>query len=127
MARFYLDHNVEHGLARLLNEIGHDATSARTEHTTRLRDGAHLLYASQTSRIIITHNQKDFVELHHAWAIWTDAWNVVDRLSGIVILPHNVEWDLYRITGELEGLLQASESLVSHLFRWTPASGWIDE
>jgi hypothetical protein len=127
MARFYLDHNVAHGLARLLNERGHDATTALAEHTTRLRDGAHLLHTSQASRIIVTHNQKDFVELHHAWALWTDAWNVADRHSGIVVLPHIAGWNVYRIAGELEVLVHAHESLLSRLLRWTPASGWIEE
>lgn len=127
MARFYLDHNVENRLARLLNEHGHNATTALAEGTMTLRDGAHLLFAARSTRIIVTHNKKDYVELHHAWLEWTAAWNVRERHSGIIIIPQNADWDLYRIANQVESIGESITSLEGRLMRWTPSSGWIEE
>lgn len=127
MARFYLDHDVGLLLARLLNEFGHDATTSRTEQTTALRDSAHLLHATRDARTILTHNQKDFVELHHAWCEWTNAWEVSERHSGVIVIPQNSVWTLRRIAHEVDDLMNWAGPMENRLFRWTPERGWFEE
>lgn len=126
MARFYLDNDVGIRLARLLDERGHDATFALNEQTMRLRDCEHLLYAATTSRILVTHNRKDYLELHHAWLTWTRAWDVEHRHSGVIVLPQNAGWDFYRMADEVETIVLPRASMTNRLVHWTPARGWIE-
>lgn len=127
MARFYLDHDVGLRLARLLNELGHNATTSLAEQTTTLRDSAQLLHATRNERVIVTHNKRDFVELHHAWRSWSSAWNVSERHAGVIVVPQAANWPLRRIAREVEDVLSQANLMENRLYRWTPERGWFEE
>lgn len=127
MARFYLDHDVGLRLARLLNEHGHDARTSLHEQTTHFRDGLHLLYATRADRIVLTHNERDYLELHHAWHAWTAAWGVAEQHRGVIVIPQDAGWGLHQMAEEVELVLDRTAAVENRLFRWTAEQGWIEE
>ena len=90
MAHLYLDHNVHLDLADLLTGMGHPTTTARNERMELATDDAHLLLTTRSHRILVSHNNKDFLLLHNAWGRWSQALCVPQAHAGILIVPENI-------------------------------------
>lgn len=76
--------------------------------------------------MLVTHNRKDYLELHHAWLVWTRAWAIDQRHSRVFVLPQIVGWDLYRVADEMESIVVSRTSMMNRLLHWTPSRGWIE-
>lgn len=74
--RLYLDEDVRPLLAEILCDRGFDATSAARARRKGLTDEEQLLFAAKEQRALVTHNIRDFVELHASFS---------DRHAGIVL------------------------------------------
>lgn len=132
MARFYLDHNVSRRLVRLLREHDHDVITTAELGSERASDGLHLLSASSLDRVLVTHNERDFLMLHDAWLRWRRAWHVTAAHAGIIVLPQVQQWNPMRSVGELEALAEPSDTprigsaLRNQLWTWRPVEHWIE-
>jgi hypothetical protein len=63
--RLYLDDDSASALlARLLRAAGHDVELPHESGLAGDDDPVHLGHAAQTSRVLLTHNHKDFDKLH---------------------------------------------------------------
>jgi hypothetical protein len=60
----YLDECVNRHLSERLHRRGINATTAVEERTLGLDDESQLLYATRLGRVILSHNQKHFLQLH---------------------------------------------------------------
>jgi hypothetical protein len=70
VAAFYLEDGVSHAIARELQGIGHQATTANAAGQKGAPDEAHLRFATQRQWVLVTHNARDFRMLHRAWHLW---------------------------------------------------------
>jgi hypothetical protein len=66
--RFYLDEDFAYG-ARLkaIRAVSIDVLSAREAGMLRRSDDDQLRYSTAASRLILTHNQRDFARIHKEW------------------------------------------------------------
>lgn len=128
MPRFYADHNVSTHTASALRRRGHDVTMAREIHQERAADYRQLLVAAEESRILITHNERDFSLLHGAWLLWTAAWAVAPQHSGILSFPQwrptLQDWDSEDAAEQLTTFVEQHPSLANQLYVWRRGSGW---
>ena len=88
IARFYLDENVKEFLVAALIAIGFDTVSTSQMGRKGASDFMQLLFAAQTGRVVITHDSKDFQQLHGAWLAWSAAWGaaIAAQHPGILII-----------------------------------------
>ena len=88
ITRFYLDENVKEQLVAALIAIGLDAVSTWQMGRKGASDFMQLLFAAQSGRVLVTHDVKDFQQLHSAWLAWSAAWGVsaTARHPGILII-----------------------------------------
>jgi len=93
--RFYLDQDVNKALKRALQAYYPESDCEVTAAESGLHlayDGHHLLHAAQNRRILVSHNGKDFITMHDAWARWSAAWGVAPQRArhyGILIIPQS--------------------------------------
>ena len=66
--RLYLDESVSVALAAVLLQHGVDCLTARDAGSLGTDDESQLLFATQQSRIILTHDTRDFLHLASMWA-----------------------------------------------------------
>lgn len=66
MARLYADENFHGRAVEELRKLGHDVLTVREAGNadTGIPDDEVLEYATQQSRILLTFNRKDFIQLH---------------------------------------------------------------
>jgi hypothetical protein len=77
--RVYLDQDVDVLLSDLLAAHGLDCQTALACGHIGWSDEAHLEFSSQDSRVIVTHNRRDFEQLALAW------WGAKKEHGGIVL------------------------------------------
>ena len=77
--RLYLDEDVDVLLADLLAARGFDCLTSVNAGHSGWSDEAHLEYALQESRILISHNRADFEQLAVGW------WSLQKEHAGIVL------------------------------------------
>jgi hypothetical protein len=120
VAKFSTDANIPQSFAGFLRAGNHDVTTARQLGLTTAPDDKHLLEAAMAGRILITHDEEDFVLLHGAWRRWTSAWGI-DRTAqhaGILVLPQ-ISVSLHGwLVQNIERLLAARPSLANELHLW---------
>ena len=132
MAPLLADHNLSRPLVRLLRDRGHDAVTSRELGLDRATDGLHLLTASSLDRVLLTHNERDFLLLHDAWLRWAAAWNIQPLHAGVIVLPQGQRSSAERSAREVEELLRVEHDqetparLTNQLWVWRPARGWIE-
>jgi hypothetical protein len=61
--QFHLDEHIHSGIAAGLRGHGIDVTTAAESGLIEADDAAHLLFAQQTQRVIVTHDE-DFLAIH---------------------------------------------------------------
>lgn len=76
MALLYVDHDVSVLVAPLLRAKGHDIVVTSELGLGGESDSNHLLRAAQEGRILVSHNQRDYMLLNRAWLDWTEGWPV---------------------------------------------------
>lgn len=124
MADFFLDNNVAVDLAVRLRHLGHTAVTARDHGTPHANDNEHLLTAALNGWILVTHDRKDFIELHRAWCNWLRQFGVSVTHSGILVIPQVPPPQRDRLAREIDTLVRRQAVLENTLHTWSPAGGW---
>ncbi|MBA2277919.1 MAG: hypothetical protein H0W06_09185 [Chloroflexia bacterium] len=81
------------------------------------------LTAATLGRVLLTHNESDFL-LHEAWRLWTATWGVVIDHAGVIVLPQHERWHPARSAQEIEVILAGSAALTNNLWLWRSSRGW---
>jgi hypothetical protein len=124
VSRLCLDHNISMKLAPLLEREGHDVEITRDVGGARWTDDALFLATTQSGRIFITHNRKDFRLLHDAWMTWPAAFGLaLPPHPGILLLDQSSPETLMRV---LTHFLDATppERFANGIFWWHRHDGW---
>jgi hypothetical protein len=122
VAAVYLDADVAVALAQLLRAAGNDAVTADDEGLKYARDTVQMLASWQRSRVLVTHNGKDFLDHYEAWQTWPPAWGVdAPRHPGLVIVSQT---DINDLAAALIAFFAAERQLADRLYRWRPSDGW---
>lgn len=120
MASFYLDHNISRLVAYYLQQLGHQAMTARELGMARAQDGEVLLAAAADDATVVTHNTRDFQMLHDAWIRWSRAWNVSALRPGILALADvargGPSWTLHLMAQEIHQFLNQGPELANELY-----------
>ena len=89
MAAFLTNADIPLPLADLLEADGHDVATARRLRLTSAPDDKMLLTAATMGRILLTHNERDFLLLQRAWLRRPVFWGVstAPEHAGILALP----------------------------------------
>lgn len=103
---------------------GYDITYAREQGLERASDAAHLLHAATQHRVLLTHNERDFLLLHQAWMLWSRSWKIAPSHAGVIALPQQERWSPRRALDEIEMILTATQSIVNEFWRWKASRGW---
>ena len=61
--RYHLDEHFPHAVAKALRQYGFDVTVPQEADLRQATDRAHLLYTSESSRVMVTYDE-DFLRLH---------------------------------------------------------------
>lgn len=127
MTRFCLDEDVAAGVASLLRRSGHDVLSiVALPALRRIGDYDVLRIAARERRILVTHNAKHFVLLHHAWLRWSHDWGVSPVHSGILVPYQGLALSPGEIVFHLDELLASGWTLTNELYLYTgPDGGWL--
>ena len=95
MARFYLDEDISRDVARILVQHAHDVAHAIDLGNRSMSDPAHLRFAAETGRVLITFNRRDFRNAHQLW-VALNAWGNLDLNHAGILTPwgqiSNVQW-----------------------------------
>jgi hypothetical protein len=115
-------------LAVSLRGHGFDAVTTTQLGRKGSSDPRQLKYASETARVLVTHNNRDYRMLHEALVLWAEEWGVLDRRrhSGILIIDQGPQQrggsDIAVLTGI--GLQVATLGpMENRLFAWNPRVG----
>jgi len=126
VAAFYADNDVSVHVATELIALGHTAATARSLGLTRADDATQLLTAAQQHWLLITCNGTDFLLLHLAWRLWSQAWAVqpVPLHAGILWIPQQ-RWLAPTAAQEIDAFVRAGLQVANTLYQWTPSGGWV--
>lgn len=116
MALIYLDEDVSVAVGPLLAGRGHDVIHAFDLNNRQVPDPDHLLYAANSGRIMVTHNRKDFEELHRVWLAVT-SWGLMDRVhSGILTTWGQISAEVW--ANLLDEFLLLNDAIRNQMWRW---------
>lgn len=107
MTSFYADHNISLRLVQFMRVSGYDITFAREQGLERAHDPAQLLHAATHDRVLLTHNERDFLLLHDARTLWSRAWEIAPSHAGVIVLPQQENWSSQQAVREIEAILAA--------------------
>lgn len=125
MAAFYLDNDISDGLIHLLQAQQHDVVHTRQIGQARATDDQQLLTATQLGRILVTHNARDFILVHHAWRLWPATFGTAwPQHPGILVIPQPPEFPVARAADEIGRLIQAHGRTADELHRFEIPTGW---
>lgn len=102
MARFHFDQNVALDIVVMVRHAGHDVVTTGEAGLPDADDDVHLLAAARASRILVTHNRRDFRLLHRAWQRWTRDRGVPLGHAGILVIPQPPFWSFRQAAVELQ-------------------------
>lgn len=125
MAAFYLDNDVSDDLVGLLRAKKHDVLHTRPFGQARATDDRQLLTAFRLGRILVTHNARDFILVHHAWLLWPPALGVGwPRHFGVLIVPQPPDLSTHQVAEAIDRFVRAQRPLADELYRLTVPGGW---
>jgi len=125
LASFYLDNDVSSELTANLQARGHDVLHTRTSGRSRASDDEQLLTATQLRRILVTHNERDFLLVHHAWRRWPRALSVTwPPHPGILVIPQPPQFAVEHGAEQLDRLVRSGRTLTNELYRFRMISSW---
>lgn len=107
MALLYANENFPLGVVEILRELGHDVVTSHEAGNAnqRIPDEAVLAFATQASRVLLSLNRRDFIELH----------SKVPKHSGIIVCTQNA--NLREQAEQIHQALQTADTLVGQLLR----------
>lgn len=109
MASFFFDADADMRIGRRLERLGHVLTSASMQHLERATDWEILLFAGRQRLILVTHNERDFVELHQVGAVPVHA--------GIFTLPQVATEAVTTTAAAVDGLVNTHAPFTDQLYR----------
>lgn len=117
MAAFFLDTDFHAGIGRWLRDRGHSVMSARDARPSLApaTDREILLAAAYARLILLTHNERDFIDLHETGG--------VDH-AGILTVPQVSREEVPTIAQAIHDLVNAHGSVANELWRFDFLSGW---
>ena len=80
--KFYLDEDVDVGLALVLRAKGHYAETTNEAGNKSASDESQLIYAMQQEAVLVSHNRRHFRRLHRTWMI------TEKQHAGIILSRH---------------------------------------
>ena len=124
MARFSVDADVSPDVVRGLRSYGHDGLSASDTGMRHADDEQQLIVAVLQSRLLVSHNSRDFLLLHRAWLRWPPSLQVSFPLhAGIAVIPQKSRLDHERAVAVLHDLITSSPILANSFVLWKPSRG----
>jgi hypothetical protein len=128
VADFYLDENVAERLADELRSLGHDAASTTQLGNKGRSDPRQLDVAMDLNRILVTHNEADFVMLHEAWQAWSVRWGVVGIAlhPGILVIPQNLRLSVAQMATAIDSLLVVERAIANRLLILQRSGNWFE-
>lgn len=107
MASFYTNENFPIRVAQHLREMGHDVLTSHEAGNAnqRIPDVDVLEFAANSSRILLTLNRRDFIELHEK----------KPTHAGIVVCTQNT--DLYEQAEQIDLAIQETGEIAGKLIR----------
>ena len=113
----YLDECVNTAIAAPLRQRSIDVTTASEQRTLGLDDESQLLFAARRSLVFVTHNQKDFQQLH-------TRFQQSGRLhAGIVLVPQIPPRLVTLRLRMLVAWMSQWETVENRLIRWHDLQG----
>ncbi len=116
MASFFFDADADMRIGRRLERLGHVLTSAPLQQLERASDREILLFAGRQRLILVTHNERDFVEVHRIGAVPPHA--------GILVLPQVTAEVMAATATAVDRLVNADVPLANQLYRLRAGAGW---
>ena len=107
MASFYTNENFPIKVAQYLREMGHDVLTSHEAGNAnqRVPDVEVLEFAAKASRILLTLNRRDFMELHEQSA----------RHAGVIVCTQNA--DLHEQAEQIHMSVQEMREMTGKLLR----------
>ena len=128
VAECFLDADVEDPMVELLVRKGHPTVTTKQASRINATDDVQLLIATDLGRLLITHDQRDFLLLHRAWRSFARRWGVQpEDHPGILVVPQRKEIPYSRTAAEIDHLIRGVKDLKGRFFRLDRRWGWIEE
>jgi len=122
VARFYTDEDIPSILVRLLFDSNqrHNVRTTRNLDKQGDSDADQLLTATGQQRILLTHNESDFLLLHTAWLRWPRHWIVVPSPvhAGIITISQQRRYPFNLMIDELDRLVSSVHTFANQMYRW---------
>ena len=105
--RFYADENFPLQTVQVLRQLGHDVLTVKDSgHAGKaVTDLEILAFATSQQRAVLTHNRRDFIQLHQQNT----------HHGGIIACTFDADFD--RLANRIHSTLDRQESLTNQLFR----------
>lgn len=125
MAAFYLDNDISDDVTGLLRSKRHDVLHTRRHGQSRATDDRQLLTAAELGRILVTHNARDFVLVHHARRLWPSTLGVAwPQHRGVLVVPQPADLPTRRLVEAIDRFVRSGRPLADELYRLTVHGGW---
>lgn len=113
MPEIYADEDLNGALVRRLRARGYDVLRAIDVKPAGTLDHEHLMVATDTGRLLITHNHDDFWHLHRAWHARARHWSVQPSPmhSGILAVPRKHDLAIDMTADFIDQLVTSEPSL----------------
>jgi Domain of unknown function (DUF5615) len=107
VARFYSNENMALQVVMELRRLGHDVLTSREagKANAAIPDPEVLAFAAAEDRILLSHNRRHFLQLHHCRT---------ERHAGIVLCTFDPDfsWQARRIHESIAALVELADQLV---------------
>jgi len=90
VAKLYLDEDMTPKLARMLRQRGYDVVSAYDLDHVQWTDEAHLIFAAQEGRVLLTYNARHYAPLFTQW------WTSGQSHAGIIVSQQLAFGELFK-------------------------------
>jgi Domain of unknown function (DUF5615) len=126
----YLDENVSSRMVPLLSTRGIAVLHARSMLPEQTSDHLHLAFAARSRRVLLTHDEKDFRLLHHAWQDWGTEWGIEPRPvhHGILVIPQQPFLTVQQAVELVADLFLTAgptpNALMNRFLSWSRDGGW---
>lgn len=125
MAQFLFDADTSPALHRLIEQRGHSIRRTGQEGALHTPDDLVLLLATNLERILVTHNERDFLLLARAWRSFARQWEATPRPhAGVIAIPQLSRLPNERALSEIDTLVRTQRELSGHVFTYSLRWGW---
>lgn len=126
-ARFYLDEDVPRAFTVELLNSGYDAVHVRDLGAKGRGDDYQLFAATDSERIMIIYNRKDYLLLHQALNRWIgrSASSTQPIHGGILCFPQGLT--PYEFRHAVSVFLSTAWPIEGRFYVYEPAHGWVEQ